>query len=304
MTTRPTETAQPNPAELARAHVAELNNEELAFARMFREKARELEAVQDAQADQLRAATDKAAAAHDSAQRVSVLANELEQFAKASKRSRELRLAAMPAVFKAEAGELDRQAAQLDTDAAANKAAVDEKRRELEAIADCPYVPQPARPPDRAVGAGQSGVGSIAVFNVPSPLFKRLQSRAEALRLEAAQRRVKEPHKAGSIDADNLEHLIEAVFSDPMRVGPSVDNIAQRFPGTASGRLHLEWVNGLIVKTSFVSSQSSAPAAAIEATTRAPETRAPQNVIFSSTAEQAIDTEAEFARAAATQEPA
>jgi hypothetical protein len=307
--TKPTETAPADPVALARAEVQRLNDSERELAKLYRVKAAELLAARSKRGDDVLAANDPGAAARDSSRQITVMVEELAALADAAAAARRQRMVAIPRVFAVEADDLDRQAAQHISDAAANEAAVREALKAVETIADCPYVPQPPRAPDRAVGAGQQGVGSIAIFNRPVPLFQRMRMRAEGLRLEAAQRRLNESHKAGSVDADGLEQLVELVFSDPMRVGPSVDEISSwhenavakvrkrrqqlELEDVPANVLHLEWVNASIVSSSFVSSPTPiAPTA---------QAHGPKNVLFeSSKGEQTVDLDAEYARAAAT----
>lgn len=293
--TKPAETA-PNPAELARAEVDRLNHQERELSRLYRVKDAELSAARAKRGDDVLAAHDPASAARDSSRQVAVMIEELAALADAAAAARRQRMIGIPAVFKAEADELERQSIQLDTDAAANESAVRDALKAVEKLADCPYVPQPARAPDRAVGAGQQGVGSIPVFVRPMPLFQRLRGRAEGLRLEAAQHRIKVAHQAGSIEAATLDKLIELVFVDALRIGPSVDEISSWHESAAAkvrkrrqqleledvplNVVHLQWVRGQIdAAASFVSSSAQGAAGV-----------------------QAIDTEREHAAAVATQQ--
>jgi len=141
------------------------------------------------------------------------------------------------------------------------------------------------------------GVGAIVVVDARGPRYQRMRVQAQSLRVEAGQRRVKQAHAAGSIDATSLAELLALAFSDPMRIGPSVDEIvAWHSDAVAKERarrqrleledapitqLHLEWRVGVIEKSaSFASSATS--------TTNA----------------LSIDSEAEFAAAAATEQSA
>lgn len=318
MTTKPPETATADPVALARQRVAELNAQELKFAK---QSAKTFTDVSDLRSKRGRAVLGGAAPGEINRE-IRELEDSIETSAEAAAAARVLRLAALDALRNVEADELDRQAAQLDVDATANEAAVREALEVVVKLADCPYVPQPPRAPDRAIGPGQQGVGAVVVVNAPRPLFQRLRLRAEGLRLEAAQHRLKEPHKAGSVEAESLDKLVDVVFSEAMRIGPSVDAVAAWYEQAVEkvrrrrqqlelaeapiARLHLEWRAGVVDQgASWIASQSAAPAAATEETARTTQPHAPKNVVFSSsTGEQAVDLDAEYARAAATEQTA
>ena len=207
----------------------------------------------------------------------------------------------IPRVFVVEADELERQAAQRDVDAVANKASVDEALAEVRQRAGCNYVPASELAFARRGQLG-GGSGSLSVMPVVIPIFQQLQNEAAELRRRAVQARQQEPHRAGSVEAATIDELVEIVFSDPMRVGPSVDGISawaeqaigkerqrrqriQRQGGDAFvpvgapiTKLHLEWRNGTIdVSGSRVSSANQG-----------------------TTAVQEVDLDTEYARAAAT----
>jgi hypothetical protein len=336
MTSKQTEKPPtPDPVELARADVQRLNQQELELSRLYHRKARELAEARARRGDDVLAANDPGAAARESSRQISEKVEELAALGDAAAAARRQRLAAIPAVFKAEAGALERQGAQLDIDAAANEAAVRDALKAVETIADCPYAPRAPQMPDRAVGPGQQGVGSIPMFIRPTPLFQRLRLRAEGLRLEAAQRRLQEPHAAGSVEAESLEQLVDVVFADAMRVGPSVDQISGWYEQAVEkvrrrrqqlelddvpiNVVHLQWVRGQIdIAASFVSSSTQstpgvqtidtdadfAAAAATETQPQASKPHAPKNVIYggSATGKQEVDLDDEYARAAATEQ--
>ncbi len=302
MTTKQTEKPPtPGPVELARADVQRLNDSERELAKLYRVKADELSAARAKRGDDVLAANDPASAARESSQQVAVLIEELAALADAAAAARRQRLAAIPRVFAVEANELERQAAQLDADAAANKASVGEALKEVQRRADCDFVPASELAFARRGQLGGGG-GSPVVIQVRVPIFTRLQSEASALRLEAEQRRVREPHRAGAVEAESLDQLIDVVFSDPMRVGPSVDAMSswsddavarerkrrQRIDhgadfvpvAAALNKLHLEWRNGAIDVSASAVSSTSAPSV------------------------QTIDTDTDYQRAVATEQSA
>ena len=99
-------------------------------------------------------------------------------------------------------------------------------------------------------------------------MFKRRRDDAQTLRKQAVEHRLQRPGQAGMLEADTIEELLAAVYSDPLRVGPPVDAIVawseqaiaterrrrSRLTSTAEGfiaadapmRLHLEWRGGMI----------------------------------------------------------
>jgi hypothetical protein len=301
--TKPIETAQPDPVELARADVVRLNRKELELAKRYQSKALELSETRARRGDQVLAAHDPGSAARESSRRITEQVEELGALADAAVAARRQRVAAIPRVFAVEADELERQAAQRDADAAANKASVDEALKEVQRRANCDYVPASELAFARRGQLG-GGAGSLAVMTVAVPIFQQRQNEAIELRQRAVQARLKEPHRAGSVEAENLEQLVDIVFADPMRVGPSVDTISgwfeqsvakanQRRARIASGddfvaldaainQLHLEWRAGQIdVGSSWVASRGLAAPGV-----------------------QVIDTEADFAAAGATSQSA
>jgi hypothetical protein len=271
-----------DPVELARADVDRLNQQERELSKLYRVKAAELSAARAKRGDDVLAAHDPASAARDSSRQVAVMVEELAALADAAAAARRQRMSAIPAVFNAEADEGEREAAQRDADAAANRATVDEALKEVRKRADCDYVPASELAFARRGELG-GGAGNLSVMTVRVPIFARLQNEANALRLEAAQRRVKEPQRAGSVEAASLEQLIELVHADAMRIGPSISAIARWFDDAVTNErrrrqridhgddfvpvdaaithLQLTWKNGAIdVSASDVSSPSPSEA--------------------------------------------
>jgi hypothetical protein len=255
-----------DPVESARAEVVRLNDQELRLAMLYRQKAGELAGVKAERGDQVLAAADPAGAARKAGQHVSVLLEELESFADASRRARELRLAAIPAVYQAEASEKERQSEQLEAEATKLEAESGRLRAALQRHDDWPYVPAAPVIPERMIGEQRGGASVIV--DARGPRHERLRWDAKALRTQAGQGRYKVAHQAGSLQADTLEELLGDVHSDAMRVGPPIDAIvswsekaienerrrrarltstADSFvPADAPMRLLLEWRGGVI----------------------------------------------------------
>jgi hypothetical protein len=263
-----------DPVGAARAEVVKLNDQELRLAMLYRQKAGELAGVKAERGDQVLDAADPAGAARNAGQRVSALLEELESFADAARRARERRLAAIPAVLEAEAVAKEWRAGQLDAEAAKLEAESKRLREALQAHDDWTYVPAPPVIPERLVGGQQGGPslvlgeGGLRTVDDRGPRHDRLRKEAQALRAEAAQGRYKVAHQAGSLEAETLADLLAVVYSDPMRVGPTVDAIVgwstkaieaerrrrARLTSTADGyvavdapmRLLMEWHAGVI----------------------------------------------------------
>jgi hypothetical protein len=230
-----TKTPTDEPVAQVRGEVEQLNGQELAIAVLYRQKAAELARVRSKRGDQVLAAADPAGAARESSRRVSAMLEEMESLTDASKRARELRIAAIPAVFRAQADDAARQAEQLEADAALLEKESDRLRKALEAHDDCTYSPTPPVVPERFAGHPQGG--APVVVYVVSPRHERMRLAAKDKRSEAARTRVQEPHRAGSVDADNFDDLLAAVFASctcatcrgfaGMRVTPTIDAISE-----------------------------------------------------------------------------
>ncbi len=317
MTSKTEKPPTPDPVELARQRVAELNSQEVKFAKQSLTAFADLS---DLRSKRGRAVLEGAVPSEINRE-IRELEDSIETSAEAAAAARALRLVALDALRNAEADELDRQKTQLERDAAANKAAADEKRRELEAIAGCGYVSEDELAYARR---GQLGgaPGNVAVMTVKIPIFKQLLNEAALRHQRAVQVRLQEPHRAGSIDADSLEQLVGLVFADPTRIGPTIEAITAWFDGAvanelrrrqridhgadfvpvhaAINKLRLTWKNGAIEVSSSAVSSASPSTPDVQA-------HAPGNVLFESSTGatvQAIDTDAEFARAAATEQSA
>ncbi len=254
-----------DPVAVAHAEVDRLNASELGIAILYRQRAAELAGVRAERGDQVLDADDPAGAARVAGQRVAAMLEELESLSDASRRARERRLAGIPAVYQAEADAAERKAVQLEADAANLETESDRLRKSLEIHDDWAYVAASPNSRERLIG-GQQG-GAPVVVDARGPRHERLRAEARALRTQAAQGRFRQPHRAGSLEADTLEDLFAAVHTDAMRVGPAVDAIvawselaiekerARRarilsgdgfVPAEAPMVLHLEWRNGTI----------------------------------------------------------
>jgi hypothetical protein len=257
------------------SEVERLNAQERDLALLYRTKAAELAIVRAARGDEVLDALDPAGAARGSGRRVRDLLEELEALADGSGRARQRRTSAIPAVFAAEADEKLREAVKLETEATDLEAESGRLRAALQAHDGCIYVPAPPAAPERAIGGQVGGAPTIVVVSVPR--HERLRREAATLRTEAGQLRFREAHTAGSVEADNLEDLLAAVFAActcaicrsraGMRVSPQVDTIvawseraiekerarrariaegADTVPPSTPFRLHLEWRGGAV----------------------------------------------------------
>jgi hypothetical protein len=260
-----------DPVAAARAEVVRLNDQELRLAMSYRAKSAELADVRLARGDQVRGAADPAGAAQESARRVIAIREELEALADGSRSARERRLAAIPAVFEAEASAKERQAELLEVEGAKLEAESKRLREALERHDDWGYVAAPAKIDGRYFQTIPDGGGAFRQVDVRGPGFMRRLSAARASRQEAAEHRLKKPHQAGSVEADTVEDLLAAVHTDATRVGPPIDAIIawsekaiederRRRAHTASTeygfvpvdapmRLLLEWRAGVIDQT-------------------------------------------------------
>lgn len=265
MTKNGSKTPIADPAAAARAEVDRLNAAELQFAMLYRSKAAELAGVRAHRGDQVLDAANPEGAAREAGQRASVMREELESLGDASRRARERRLQAIPAVFSAQADEAERGAAQLEAEAEDLEAESIRLRKVLEEHDDCAYLPS-SETTERMMRAYQGA--ELTTVQIRVPRFRRLRTSALDKRSEAAQTRLKSPHQAGGVDADTVEDLFAAVHSDAMRIGPPVDAIVswaeqatekerrrrERIASTEVGfaaadapmSLHLEWRNGVI----------------------------------------------------------
>ena len=276
-----------DPAEQARAEVNRLNGQELALAQQYRLRAVELADLRAKRGDEVLAATDPGAAARASSRRISEGVEELAALADAASAARRQRLAAIPAVFRAEADDVERQAEKLEADAAENEARVSDLLKAVEAAADWGYCPAEGKIEGTYFRHVPPSGGAFRIVDANGPRFARMRISADGLRHRAAELRHKQPVQAGSVEADSLEALFAVVHSDAFRIGPSIDAISawyesavvkerarrervrsgdNRFIDVAAPITHLRltWQNGAIGAASFVASPAPMPSVSIE----------------------------------------
>jgi hypothetical protein len=246
--------------------------QELRFARLYRERAGVLAEVRAGRGRQVLDANDPSAVASTVNARIRVLEDELGALAEAASEARRQRRQTIPKVFAAEAAEAEREATELDRQADALSLESQILRKALEAHDGCSYSPTP--PPMRDLGGPRVEGGGARITYISVPKFEVLRMTATGKRAEAVQHRQRKPHRAGSLNAENLESLLAAVYSDPMRIGPPVDTITawaeqaiekeRRRHALAEGagnlvpsRLYLEWTNGEINAGSFLVSSGA-----------------------------------------------
>jgi hypothetical protein len=259
MTKDAAKTAVPSTAgALAGAEVERLNDQELKFARLYREQAEALVALLAKRGQQIRDASDHRVAAGEVSRQINALKEDLNGWADAAADARRARELAIPVVFKAEADDTERKADKLDASAVKLQAESEHLLEALQAHDDCEYGPL------KPVAGANFGREVL----VRRPRHERLRQDAEQLRAQARDLRKREPSRAGSVSATNLEELIDKAFAIGMRVSPTVDAIAQwaekavtdekrrraRLINTADGfvaadaplRLYMEWHDGII----------------------------------------------------------
>jgi hypothetical protein len=255
-------------ARAARAEVERLNTAELGFALAASAKVAEVSEERTHRGDRLLAAADPTTAAQDSGRRVAQLLEEQAAMEDASQRARELRIAAIPLVWKAEADDKEQQASELLAQAAALEAKSNELREALERETDWGWVPAQGNVDGQYFAIVPRSNGEARVVDARGPRHSRLRTQAAGLQSEAVQLRVREVHQAGMVEADTDDQLLTAVHSDPWRVGPPAASIiawsaqagdkerrrrariqssgSNFIPVDASITLHLEWRAGAI----------------------------------------------------------
>ena len=182
--------------EQARAEVTRLNAAEQRFAGLFRAKIEQLAGVRSRRGKQVLDAGDPTAVATEVSRQIRQLEDEGAAIAEAAGEARRARLVAISSVFQVEAQQLERDAADAERQAVEQETKSKQLRKALEDHDHCAYAPRLPQMPDRSTGGG-----SLTVVQVPTPLFTRLRMRAQALRAQAVQTRMKQPHAAGGIEA-------------------------------------------------------------------------------------------------------
>ncbi len=218
-------------AEAARKRVTDICARELELSRLQLLKVSELAAIRAKRGDAVLASTDPGAAARDSARQVAALEEEASGLADAAAAARRQRLEAIPRVWLAQADELEAQAADLESQATDLEARSNELRRALEQFDGWLYLPATALFEGRPIMDVVPRPGQEFRFlDGRGPRFKGLRTDAAVLRERAVQLRFHTvPEMAGSVEAGNLEQLIEAAYLDPMRVAPVVEDLASWF---------------------------------------------------------------------------
>jgi hypothetical protein len=267
-----TKIASKTPSVDPRSAVERLNAQELKFALLHGERAAVLAEVRAGRGRAVLAANDPSAVVLTVNSKIRGLEDELAGLNEAASEARRLRLQAIPAVFEADAVEAELAAAKLETEAAELQAESQRLRMALESFDGCAYAP--TAPPMRDLSGPRLEGGGAAVYYVRAPQFELRRMSAAGLLAEAVQHRQKRAHRAGALTAGDLTSLLAAVFSDPLRIGPSVDEIytwsvrgiekQHRTLARSGGgeslaptRLHLVWNQAVIdVAQSWIAAES------------------------------------------------
>jgi hypothetical protein len=258
------------PAEIAndpRLAVEKFNGAELRFARLYREQAGVLAEVRAKRGRAVLEADEPRAVAGQVNTQIRTLEDELGALSEAASEARRLRLQAIPKIFAADAAEAEREATELDRQAATLAFESARLRKVLSDHDGCSY--SPTSPPTRDLSGPRVEGGGAPIYYVQVPKFERLRLAANGKREEAVRHRQRKPLASGSVNAGDIETLLAAIFSDALRIGPPVDAIyawaagaieQQRRRRTASGEdlvpvaLHLVWNHGVIEAQSRVES--------------------------------------------------
>lgn len=267
-TPEPPRSPSADTVESVRAEVERLNTAELSFALACRKKAIEVSAERAQRGDRLLSATDPASAAQDSARRVAQLDEEQAAMGDGSRRARELRAAAIPPVWKAEADGKEQFASELLAQADAREAAANEFLVALEQATDWGWVPAQGAIDGKYFHTIPQSTGAFRIVDARGPQHVRLRREAAVLQSDAVQLRLRQTHRAGMVEGASVEDILTAVYSEPMRIGPPADSIiawaaqaceeelrrradltvgtSNFIPLDAPITLHLEWRNGAI----------------------------------------------------------
>jgi hypothetical protein len=214
-----------DPVEAARVRVELLNDQELRFATLYREGFAVLAGIRAKRGRQVLDSNDPSGAAAEINQRIRAAEEELAAMGEAAVEARRARLPAIAAFIAAEADAKERQAEQLDADAAKLEAESDRLREALERHDDWGYCVAQGKIEGQYLPAIPHGDGGFRVIDGRGPRHARLRAEAKVLRAQAEQGRYRQPHKAGGLEADTVEQLLAAVFVDAMRIGLTADSI-------------------------------------------------------------------------------
>lgn len=144
---------------------------------------------------------------------------ELETIDRTVDAARRRREQAIPAVFAAEAGQLRLQASALTAEADGREPKTRELLAAIEAWEGCPYAPVQPNRGGQAFGGPAQG-GAPQVVYVPTPKTTLLRQQAAALERQAVEAERRTGVRHGSVTGRDLQAIEEAVFADPLRMGP------------------------------------------------------------------------------------
>jgi len=228
-TDTPPPAASPDPVARAHERVVEINGQEFRISGgMFSQTAGELAELRSKRGHIVRIAGDPDAAAGEISAQVRALEVKLEALAQAAAAARNERLEAIRALHNAQADELEYRAAALEAKATENEDAVRERRKDLAKIAGCEFVTKlELVRAQRLAGLLDGGTPSM-------PIFDTLREEAKAFHRRAAEARLQEPNRAGSIEGNSLDDLLATIYSEPARLGPSVESAGAWFEQTAA----------------------------------------------------------------------
>ncbi|MGD0123475.1 MAG: hypothetical protein ABSC46_13055 [Candidatus Limnocylindrales bacterium] len=208
----------------ARAQVQKLVELERDWSIRRRRLAAELAELERTSGEQVLTAAleaDGEPMARNLAGQVSAMRAELETTDRTIEAARRRREQAIPAVFAAEAKQLRGQAAALVADADAREPKTRELLAAIEEWEGCSYAPAPPNRSGQHVGGPAIG-GSPEVVWVPTPKTLALRQQAAMLERQAQQAELRTPDRSGQVTGRDLKALEEAIFADPLRLGPAL----------------------------------------------------------------------------------
>jgi hypothetical protein len=210
----------------ARGQVQQLLDVERDWSTRRRRLAAELAELERTSGEQVLAAaldSDGEPMARSLAGKIAGMRAELETTDSTISAARRRREQAIPAVFTAEAEQLRGQAAALVAEADSREPKTRELLAAIEEWEGCSFAPAPAKPGGQLVG-GQL-VGSPVVVWVPTPKTTALRQQAAMLERQAQQALLRTPDRSGQVTGHDLKALEEAIFSDPLRIGPALADV-------------------------------------------------------------------------------
>jgi hypothetical protein len=148
---------------------------------------------------------------------------ELETIDRTVDAARRRREQAIPAVFAAEAAKLRLQASALTAEADGREPKTRKLLAAIEAWEGCPYAP--AQPNRGNQGIGGQVPGAMQVVYVPTPKTTTLRQQAAGLERQAVEAERRTGVRNGSVTGRDLEAIEEAVFADPLRMGPTIADV-------------------------------------------------------------------------------